>query len=238
MVNINNLKPIILVIPTVREDIESFAVNKRYCSMVEKNGGVPVVASYGSQGYIKRVLDISSGVIFTGGGDVSPDVCAYEKAQYVKKWNIERDLFEKALFKEAFDRKKPMLGICRGMQIMSLFTGGGIFSDVSLISNGSINHSQNEERNKPSHIITIKKGSLLYEITKEETIYVNSFHHQAADLRGSFMELSAYAPDGVAEAMEYNKNGQFMLSVQWHPEAMEESRVSNSIFNFFINKAI
>ncbi len=230
--------PVILVTPSFKKELNGYFLNKDYCNIIERCGGVPVAAHYGGYEYINNVIDSVSGVVLTGGGDISPDLCGLDCGEFTKGVIRERDMFESNLFLQAITKNIPVLGICRGMQLMCMATGGKICEDISLFSENAYCHDQKIERNIPWHKIDIKKDSVLFEIVKKKTIYVNSLHHQCVKESGNILKPCAFSKDGVMEAVE-SKSGTFMMGVQWHPESMGyDDSVSRQIFKFFINKAI
>lgn len=229
------MKPVIALSCAYNQDAEAYSLKKNYCEIIEKCGGIPFIMPYLSEVNSDEFLNTVSGVLFTGGGDIAPNIAGFEHAVYSQNCNEERDLFELNLCKKCYEKNVPVLGICRGMQLMSVAAGGQIAEDISLISAHAKSHRQTVTGNIPTHKIHIQKDSLLYKILEKDTVYVNSFHHQCVT-DGGFLRLSAFAKDGVAEAAEFEKDNSFALGVQWHPERCLSDGVSEKIIKYFIEK--
>ncbi|HWR94534.1 MAG TPA: gamma-glutamyl-gamma-aminobutyrate hydrolase family protein [Flavobacterium sp.] len=178
---------------------------------------------------INNIQDVSicDAVIFTGGVDMD----TIEKIEYAnapKKFNRARDLFEMAVLKKSLQEQKPILGICRGLQLINVYFGGTLHLDIGETKNKT---HQRETKDK-THPIKIEKDSLFYKIVKQEFGEVNSAHHQSIDKLGSGLKTVAHTKDGLIEAIEsVNPNEQFLVAVQWHPERMSnlESPFSKNI---------
>jgi putative glutamine amidotransferase len=163
------------------------------------------------------------GIILTGGEDVQPSL--YGKPEYAEEYNItdcnpERDKFEYKILKETEERKIPVLGICRGLQIANVFFGGTLVADLP--SKGKYSHSAGPEQDA-EHGVTLTENSRLHHITGVEKGKINSHHHQSADLPGKGLIVTAVSDDGVTEGMEKAKkhDDEFFILVQWHPERMD-----------------
>lgn len=135
---------------------------------------------------------------------------------------------------------KPILGVCRGCQVVNVALGGTMYQDLASQKDSNlIQHKQNRSLMYPSHFVYVEKNSLLFEITKEEKVQVNSNHHQANRLIGENLEVSATSGDGVIEAIE-RKSNPFILGVQWHPEQLlkRNDETSRAIYDRFIIEAM
>jgi len=159
-------------------------------------------------------LDRIDGLLLSGGADLNPLFVGEEPIPALGGINPRRDLSELLLIRLAFDRQIPMLGICRGIQMMAVALDGSVWQDIP---SPTIKHSQNLDRAVASHTVATAEGSFLRNIMGEETLYVNSFHHQAVREAGPHLRVSATAPDGVIEAIESSEH-KSILGVQWHPE--------------------
>lgn len=162
------------------------------------------------------------GLLLTGGGDVHPRYygMAGEVAR-VNERDERRDEFEFELIERALDTDLPILGICRGMQVMNVYLGGSLILDLS--SSGYENHSPKEGYDS-EHIIQVETPSMLGAITGATELTVNSSHHQAVDRLGDGLIPSATSADGVIEAAEWILKDRmpFLMLVQWHPERMKD----------------
>lgn len=187
--------------------------------------------------YIKNnLLDLTNcdAVVFTGGIDIDP----IEKIEYAnapKEFNLARDQFEIAVLAKALEARKPILGICRGLQLINVYKGGTLHLDNGEIKN-KIHKKETEDK---KHLIQVEKDSMFYSIVKQEFGEVNSSHHQSIDKMGLDLKAVAYTEDGVIEVIEStNAEEQFLIAVQWHPERMSdlESPFSKNIRKALIEK--
>ena len=168
---------------------------------------------------ILNVLGRIDALVLSGGADINPLFMDEAPVQGLHGINPERDDYELLLTRLAFDRQIPILGICRGIQTLTLALGGSMFQDIYSTPDGKrlLKHSQDAPRNTLTHFVNIEKSSLLAQICKAEKIAVNSFHHHAISSPGEHLKISAYATDGVIEAVE-SSEFKPVLGVQWHPE--------------------
>lgn len=160
-----------------------------------------------------------SGLILSGGVDIYPEIfCDWDTPQTKGTYKPERDGFELNLLERAIKRNMPVLGVCRGLQLINVYFRGSLIFDLEEIRN--VNHRKISPTEDRKHIMNIFDGTLLKEIIQENSVEVNSSHHQSVDRLGEGLMTSAKSPDGVVEAIEYadktNKN--FMAAVQYHPE--------------------
>ncbi|POY39620.1 peptidase C26 [Flavobacterium alvei] len=173
-------------------------------------------------------------IIFTGGIDMDPiEKIAYANAP--KEFNLARDRFEMAVLAKALDKKKPILGICRGLQLINVYWGGSLHLDNGDAKN-KIHRRESEDK---IHRIQVEKDSLFYSIVQQEFGNVNSAHHQSIDVLGSGLKAVAHSKDRVIEVIEStNPDEQFLLAVQWHPERMAdlESPFSKNILRALLEK--
>lgn len=168
---------------------------------------------------IATMLDSVDGLLLSGGADLNPLYVGEEPIPALGGINPRRDLFELLLIRLAFDRQIPMLGICRGIQMLAAALDGTLWQDLAsqYASASLLKHSQDLDRAIASHCVTINEGSLLHRIMGTTTLAVNSFHHQAVREPGPHLRVSSCATDGVIEAIE-SSEFKSILGVQWHPE--------------------
>lgn len=191
-----------------------------YYSSVLRAGGTPVVLPpVEDKDALLSVLDSLDGIIFTGGGDLNPLYVNEEPIKELHSINAKRDLQELLLVRLAFDRQIPILGICRGIQLLAAALDGSIYQDIYSQTKSStlLKHSQELERGYASHLVQIEPDSILSGIFQTEVLAVNSFHHQAVKEAGPHLKIAATASDGVIEAVESSEH-KAILGVQWHPE--------------------
>ena len=191
-----------------------------YYSSVLKAGGTPVILPpVDEKDALLSVLDSLDGILFTGGADLNPLYMGEEPIRELHGINPRRDLQELLLVRLASDRQIPILGICRGIQVLAAALDGSVYQDIYTQAEGNtfLKHCQELERGYASHQVEIQEGSLLYQIMQTKVLAVNSFHHQAVKDAGPHLKVCATAPDGIIEAVESSEYKP-ILGVQWHPE--------------------
>lgn len=215
-------------------------VNNDYCSSVLRNGGVPfIIPVNNDRKVIEAQIDQIDALILSGGHDVFPQNYGEEPRQKIGDTFPERDQFDFALIEFALKKRIPILGVCRGFQVINVYFGGILYQDLSYISNGEeiVKHFQEHHPTLRTHTAIIDKDSRLYEILGEEKLLVNSFHHQCVKEAGEGLRIVAHAMDEMPEAVEKD-DYPFLLGVQWHPEMLSKnSEQMASIFKTLIHEA-
>lgn len=182
-------------------------------------------------------LEGCDGVVLSGGVDINPALYGRsDAADICEKPNPERDAFETALIKRAIDLELPILGICRGMQMVNVVLGGTLVPDLEVAGFGSHSATPTGDR---VHGVAIEPDSRLASIAGTRQGNVNSAHHQAVDQPGRGLRVVARSPDGVSEALEWADPGkrEFFQLVQWHPERMlnaEDALTRELILHFAV----
>ena len=193
-------------------------VSLDYSNSVINSGGIPVILPITDNlEVIKEQVKYFDGLILSGGGDPDPNLYGEDCLQELGDITPERDAFELAILEEFLKTKKPILGICRGLQLMNVFYGGTLYQDIKYIDT-NIQHKQKWLADLPTHDINILENNILFEIFGKK-VRTNSFHHQMIKDLGKELTSIATANDGVVEAIQ-NKNYPFFYGVQWHPEMM------------------
>jgi putative glutamine amidotransferase len=176
------------------------------------------------------------GVILTGGDDPHPHLFGEEPHRKIERVDLRRDRFEIALVRAARSRGLPLLGICRGVQLLNIALGGDIYQDIDSQAESAICHSQHTLGDETWHEIEIADGSRLAGYLGQRRLAVNSFHHQACRRPGEGLKVAATAVgDGIVEAVE-DPAHPFFLGVQWHPEIGPDA-ASRSLFSGFVRTA-
>ena len=209
-----------------------------YMSVLEAGGTPVVIPSYDNDKALVSLLDTLDGIVLSGGADIDPDYLGEEPLDCVSI-NPRRDRQELTLVHLAVDRQIPVLGICRGIQVLAAALGGKLYQDIKTQHDRPcIEHSQTIARGLPSHEVKLEKDSLLYGFFGKETLAVNSFHHQAVKEVPAGFRVTAFAPDGIIEGME-STAFRPILGVQWHPECflLENDRTMMPIFSWLIEQA-
>lgn len=211
-----------------------------YYTSILQAGAIPfVIPPFDDTETLVNLLDEVDGILLTGGADINPLFLNEEPIKELHNINPYRDRQELLLTRLAANRQIPILGICRGIQVMNAALGGTLYQDIDVQQEGKrIKHSQDMDRAFASHTVTITPDSLLARIMKAEKLPVNSFHHQAVKEPAPGFRVSALAPDGVIEAIESTEH-KAMLGVQWHPECfiLNQDKCMMPLFGWLIKEA-
>ncbi|MFD3157779.1 gamma-glutamyl-gamma-aminobutyrate hydrolase family protein [Haloimpatiens sp. FM7330] len=239
-----DIKPIIGVSGSIIVDeggmfpgYERAYVNDDYIQSVVRAGGVPYIIPmvYDEEVIRDQVKNVDA-LILSGGHDVNPLLYGEEPSQKLGGILPKRDTFDCALIKMAMEMKKPILGICRGHQIINAANGGTIYQDLSYINGCYIKHNQQHLSNIPTHTVEITEGTKLYDILGEKVL-TNSFHHLALNDIAPGFKVAAVSKDGVVEAIE-KEGEEFVIGIQWHPEMMAKDNENMlNIFKALIRQA-
>ena len=175
-----------------------------YINSVINAGGVPlIIPGFANLGLLLQFAELCDGILLTGGGDISPDLLGEEALPEVGTPNEERDRQEIALTYIAMQRQIPLLGICRGHQVINVACGGKNYQDIAKQHNcPAITHSQEEARNVATHKVNIVNDTLLKRVIGKEILDTNSFHHQAVKVVAPGFIANASTSDGVKEGIE------------------------------------
>jgi putative glutamine amidotransferase len=208
-----------------------------YLEAIRRAGGEPHVIDPAS-GAPAGVLETIDGLLLTGGADVDPALYGEAPHPSVERVEAGRDEFELALVRLAVERDLPVLGLCRGVQVMNVAFGGSLVQDVPSQTPGTITHAVADAPITAAHEVWVSKGSRLWQalqerLNEDETCEVNSRHHQAVGRVAEGFEVSATAPDGLIEAIE-RPASRFCLGVQWHPENFWRTGEFRCLFEAFV----
>ncbi|HEU5229014.1 MAG TPA: gamma-glutamyl-gamma-aminobutyrate hydrolase family protein [Ktedonobacteraceae bacterium] len=195
--------------------------NRTYIHAVERAGGVPIlIPIFDDLDGLQALLPRLDGLLLSGGIDVDPRYYQEEPHPMLGETNPKLDELELALTRWALQKDVPMLGICRGMQLLNVALGGDLYQDLESQYPGSLKHPNWElPRNTLIHRVRIERGSRVEKILGTHEIEVNSLHHQATKKIGNGAHISGYADDGIAEMMEVPDH-RFMVAAQCHPEEL------------------
>jgi len=206
-------------------------LGEAYYNQVVAAGGTPVIIPpLADKDVIINTLEQLDGLILTGGADFNPLWAGEQPQPGLHHINARRDLPELLITQLAYDRNIPILGICRGIQALAMTLGGNIVQDIE---SRTVKHTQDADRNLPTHTVATVEHSIIRRIYGE-TVYVNSFHHQAVGKAGPRFRVTATAPDGTIEAIESTEHRP-VIGVQWHPECLEEDGLK--IFQWLTDQA-
>lgn len=208
-----------------------------YVCAVKAAGGVPfLLPSLDSSETIAVYYNQLDGFIFTGGSDLDPRYFGEEPREGLNEIVPKRDVFEMALARLVLAGDKPALGICRGMQVFNVAAGGTLYQDLKGVT-GQL-HNQLAPRGYPVHTVRVELESTLFGIVQQESLLVNSFHHQAVLRLGHGFRAVAWSKDGLIEAVESMAADRHIIGVQWHPECnWSTDRSSFALFKNLVEKA-
>ncbi len=212
-----------------RRTTPGYLLKTAYTDAVEAAGGTPFVLPWTSDPKIvDAYLDRVDGIVVTGSPyDIPPRAYGARRLPHCRAINEPRTEFEHLLLTRALDRDLPVLGVCNGMQLLNVVLGGTLYQDIPTELAGAHVHEQKIDRRRPIHPIHIFRGTLLSRAVGQETLMVNSTHHQAVRRLGRGLVPSAAAADGITEALE-SRDHTFVLGVQWHPEFLVKSVPANA----------
>jgi len=202
--------------------------------------GVKVIQLSYHQNNLEDV-DQCDGIVLSGGEDVHPD--RYKRPDLVQHLNehninITRDDFEWQVVKRSIELRKPILGICRGLQLMNVYLGGSLIHDIPSIKD--FHGHGSKENNDGRHAIHVTESSLLHTVTKNTAGEINSAHHQAVEKYADELVVTATSDPGIVEAMEWAAPAgkPWLLLVQWHPERMpdQENPFASGIRSAFLHQ--
>ncbi|WP_372712638.1 gamma-glutamyl-gamma-aminobutyrate hydrolase family protein [Ilyobacter sp.] len=202
-------------------DYKMTCVANNYMNAVILAGAIPfVVPCIANEEMMEEILKTLDGIILSGGEDFSPKFYGEEVLDKCGDITPERDEADVLLARKALELKIPILGICRGSQILNVVSGGSLYQDLSYCEEKVIlKHQQGKNQALATHKVQIEENSILQELYGEE-IWINSFHHQAVRVLADSFKVTAKSTDGIIEGFESVLKDHFMIGLQWHPEMM------------------
>ena len=229
-------KPMIGILPLVDMERESYWMLPGYMKGIEAAGGIPVMLPLTTDyKIIQRLVENFDGFLLTGGQDVSPKLYGEEILSECGQINQQRDEMEQILIKQVIELDKPMLGICRGIQILNAVLGGTLYQDLPMQYSSEIDHYMMPPYDRVVHKVILNEKAPLYSILNVKEIGVNSYHHQAIKDLSEKLEIAAVSEDGIIEGV-YMPDKKFVLAMQWHPElSYQVDENSMKIFDIFVN---
>ncbi len=229
------MKPRIGIIAANYQDDACFMVRSTYINEVLDAGGIPVLLPFSISAEDGTMfMSQLDGLLIPGGIDVTPRLYGEEPIPEVTKSILRQDVFEIEMIREASRQNKPILAICRGIQVLNVAYGGTLYQDIHAQKAAFLCHQQNvQQKSEKTQMITLLPGSVIHKIYAGDKAYVNSFHHQAIKDLAPGLTATAFAQDGIVEACE-SEDGR-VIGVQWHPEMLApEDENSKKIFQYFI----
>ena len=207
------------------------SLSANYTEAVARAGGIPVIfPTVSDPALAASLIKKVDGVIFSGGPDLDPSWYGETIWNETVQVDTLRDFSDMTLMKAALAAKKPIMAICRGEQLMNVVLGGSLYQDIPTQVDTLVKHGVGAW-----HKIGVEKGSVLYELFGEDSLTVNSFHHQAVKTVAPGVRVTAHAPNGIVEAYEY---GDRLIAFQFHPEGMARTDDTwLAPFRYFIKMA-
>ena len=221
-------------------ETDRFYLGRHYSEAVEAAGGLPVLLPLIPRPeYITSVMSEIDGLLLPGSdSDVDPARYGQEPHPQLGHVVTEKDETDLLTLGEAERRGTPIFAICFGIQSLNVFRGGALIQDIPSQLPNAIKHEQGAPRHRHSHRVRILDGSLLRQLANTDSAPVNSHHHQAVETLGRELVATAWASDGLVEAVEDPRSDRYVVGVQWHPElAWERDPLSQALFTRFVDEA-
>lgn len=233
------MRPIIGVMPLWDEEKDSIWMLPGYMDGIRQAGGLPFIFPFTEDEQdLERLVNMCDGFLLTGGPDVSPDLYQETPLEGLVITCPKRDVMEGIVLRKALEKNKPVLGICRGIQLINAVLGGTLYQDIPTQHPSGTSHRQATPYDQPAHEVAVTAGSPLHRCLSVDTLPVNSCHHQAVKSLAPALEAMAVSTDGLIEAA-YMPDKKFLWGVQWHPEFSYKTDVySRKIFSAFIESMI
>lgn len=219
-----------------QEEKISHFLSDYYVRAVSEAGGtpllIPTVDPQLAHNYYERV----DGLLLSGGFDLDPFYFGEEPLWGLGEITPRRDCLELSLARLALEGNKPVLAICRGLQVLNVAAGGTLHQDLKGVT--KFLHSQNAPRWYPTHQVDIEENSRIYQIAGEKSFRVNSFHHQGINKTGPLLKAVGWSKDGLVEAVEAAEPSRHIIGVQWHPEGTwDRDKISFLLFKDLVEAA-
>lgn len=221
---------VVIAMPRMSTDPEPTVAQSKYIESLARAGaGMRWVELSDPEQAVQDALTCD-GLLLPGGGDMDPKFYGQERIPACGEPNLLRDAAEPLLLRAFLAADKPVLGICRGIQVMNAVLGGDLYQDIK-----PFEHLPHNDHWAKVHTVTVRRGTLLSRILGQDTVLVNSQHHQAVDRVAPGFTLAALSEDGIVEAIE-KPDARFCLGVQWHPEWLSNADPAmQGLFDAFVN---
>lgn len=214
------MKPVIGVTPLFDDERNSIWMLPDYMNAIQEAGGIPVILPLTADNdSLLRAASLCTGFLLTGGQDVAPELYGERPIPECGKSNAYRDQTDQAVLRFAMERDLPLLGICRGIQLINVVLGGTLWQDLPSQTQTPLTHREPPPHDKPTHKVTLTAGSPLHGLLHAESLDVNSSHHQGVRVPAPGTTVMAKAEDNLVEALAVDGKS-FIWGVQWHPERL------------------
>ena len=226
-------KPVILVPPVIDDEKNMLYAKKQYLDVLTDSGALPVIMPMiCDTRLIDEYINMCDGILIMGGIDADARLYGDVNRVYNGRISPQRDYLEIYIIKQAAQKKIPLFGICRGVQILNIAMGGTLYQDINA-QLGELNiyqHQQKAPEWHHTHSVTVAKNSWIYKALELDKLDVNSMHHQAVKDIAPEFEAVCRSGDGIIEAIENTEHK--MIGVQWHPELMHEKEQKKLFIEF------
>lgn len=221
---------VVIAMPRMSTDPEPTVAQSKYMESLARAGAEMRWVELSDPEQAVQDALTCDGLLLPGGGDMDPKFYGQARIPACGEPNLLRDAAEPLLLRAFLAADKPVLGICRGIQVMNAVLGGDLYQDIK-----PFEHLPHNDHWAKVHTVTVRRGTLLSRILGQDTVLVNSQHHQAVDRVAPGFTLAALSEDGIVEAIEKPDAG-FCLGVQWHPEWLSDADPAmQSLFDAFVN---
>lgn len=221
---------VVIAMPRMSTDPEPTVAQSKYIESLARAGARMRWVELSDPEQAVQDALTCDGLLLPGGGDMDPKFYGQERIPACGEPNLLRDVAEPLLLRAFLAADKPVLGICRGIQVMNAVLGGDLYQDIK-----PFEHLPHNNHWAKVHTVTVRRGTLLSRILGQDTVLVNSQHHQAVDRVAPGFTLAALSEDGIVEAIEKPDAG-FCLGVQWHPEWLSDADPAmQGLFDAFVN---
>lgn len=221
---------VVIAMPRMSTDPEPTVAQSKYIESLARAGAKMRWVELSDPEQAVQDALTCDGLLLPGGGDMDPKFYGQERIPACGEPNLLRDAAEPLLLRAFLAADKPVLGICRGIQIMNAVLGGDLYQDIK-----PFEHLPHNGHWAKVHTVTVRRGTLLSRILGQDTVLVNSQHHQAVDRVAPGFTLAALSEDGIVEAIE-KPDARFCLGVQWHPEWLSDADPAmQGLFDAFVN---
>ena len=221
---------VVIAMPRMSTDPEPTVAQSKYMESLARAGAKMRWVELSDPEQAVQDALTCDGLLLPGGGDMDPKFYGQERIPACGEPNLLRDAAEPLLLRAFLAADKPVLGICRGIQVMNAVLGGDLYQDIK-----PFEHLPHNDHWAKVHTVTVRRGTLLSRILGQDTVLVNSQHHQAVDRVAPGFTLAALSEDGIVEAIE-KPDARFCLGVQWHPEWLSDADPAmQGLFDAFVN---
>ena len=236
----NESRPRIGITTRIELETDRFYLSRHYCEAIEAAGGVPLlIPLIPKANYVSHVMDSIDGILLPG-SDSDIDPLRYGREPHPQLGSVHpiKDETDLLVLAEIERRRVPLLAICFGLQVLNVARGGTLVQDIPSELPQALKHAQGVPRDRHSHRVKLLAGSMVAELARTDNAPANSHHHQAIDTLGRELVATAWASDGLVEAVEDPRGDRFVLGVQWHPElGWQRDEFSRAMFERFVAEA-